>query len=454
MVQAHEVSGKPIEKWKKEFPILKDITALKPVFWINPSMKNVKEVPGFPVSKNDILDAEERWKRFAPFLEKVFPETKETKGIIESPIRPIPNMKSQLENHYSEKISGSLYLKCDNELPIAGSIKARGGIYEVLKHAETLAIKNGFITKDESYEKFAAPEFKKFFSQYTIGVGSTGNLGLSIGIISATLGFNVMVHMSADAKQWKKDLLRAKGARVIEYEADFSTAINQGREQSTHDPHSYFVDDENSQDLFLGYSVAALRLKDQLEQKRITVDHKHPLFVYLPCGVGGAPGGITFGLKHVFGDQVHCFFVEPTHSPAVLIGLVTGKHEKVSVQDFGIDNRTEADGLAVGTPSSFATGSSEKLVSGIYTIKDDELFKILALLMDSEGLKVEPSAASGLQGPIRLQQQSDYIESHGLTKYMAQATHIAWATGGLLVPKEDMERFYAKGKKILDEIRH
>ena len=129
-------------------------------------------------------------------------------------------MKNELNSRYVAQIKGELFLKCDNELPIAGSIKARGGVYEVLYYAEQLALEAGLIQQDEDYSVFSNENFTSFFKQFTIGVGSTGNLGLSIGIIAAKLGFSVSVYMSSDAKKWKKDLLRAKGATVIEFAGD------------------------------------------------------------------------------------------------------------------------------------------------------------------------------------------------------------------------------------------
>ena len=435
-----------IEGWKQRYPLLKDIIELKEVMWLNPSARKMAEVEGLAVDRQDMERAEALWERFAPFIAQAFPETASQGGIIESPLKRVDSMKQQLNSFFQASITGGLYVKCDNDLPIAGSVKARGGIYEVLQHAEQMALAAGMIDASKDYSQFASERFHRFFNGYSIGVGSTGNLGLSIGIVGAKLGFRTTVYMSDDAKQWKKNLLREKGATVRECSGDFSKAISEGREATKRDPTAYFVDDEKSRHLFLGYSTAAFRLKMQLQEQGVIVNADHPLFVYLPCGVGGAPGGIAFGLKQVYGDSVHCFFAEPTHSPAVLIGLLTGEKEKVCVQDFGIDNRTEADGLAVGRPSSFASSSSEQLVSGAYTLEDDELFKLLKLLSDSEGMFIEPSAAAGFPGPQKIL-ATGYAAANGLN--WENVNHVVWATGGALVPDDDRHQFYAKGKELL-----
>ncbi|MCX7884585.1 MAG: D-serine ammonia-lyase [Caloramator sp.] len=416
--------------------ILEEIISLQPVFWENKKKKDSNVLKEMELSYEDIIDAEKRLRRFAPLIKKLFPETED--GIIESPLIEICDMKDELEELYNKDINGRLFLKCDSHLKVAGSIKARGGIYEVLKHAENLAIKENLLSLDDDYSKLSDEKFKKFFSNYKIAVGSTGNLGLSIGIISAALGFKVTVHMSRDAKEWKKNLLRQKGAVVIEHSEDYSKAVEKGREECLKDDRAYFIDDENSKDLFLGYSVAALRLFNQLKKEGITIDEKHKLYVYLPCGVGGAPGGITFGLKHIFKDNVHCYFAEPTHSPCMLLGLLTGRHSSIHVKDYGIDNITEADGLAVGSPSKLVCKIADKLIDGIYTIDDDELFKLLFLINQSEKIKVEPSAVAGLLGPTMVNSDENSI-------------HIAWATGGLFVPENLYNNMVYKGKELLNK---
>lgn len=391
-------------------------------------------------------------KRFAPYIAKVFPETKGMNGIIESPLVRVPSMKQSLEQDYQQPILGELLLKCDSHLPISGSIKARGGIYEILKHAEELAFQHQMLTIQDDYSILDSDKFRSFFSQYSIAVGSTGNLGLSIGIMSAKLGFNVTVHMSADAKEWKKDLLRSKNVTVIEYEADYSKAVEEGRLQANADPSCYFVDDENSHDLFLGYAVAASRLQKQLEELEITVNDEHPLFVYLPCGVGGGPGGVAFGLKLLYKDNAHCFFAEPTHSPCMLLGLMTGLHDKISVQDIGIDNVTDADGLAVGRPSGFVGKTMEPFLSGSYTVNDEQLYKLLKKLVDTEGLHLEPSALAGMIGPMKLcKEGTDYLLKHNVTEKVRKGTHIIWGTGGSMVPEEVRKQYYQKGLNLAIE---
>ncbi len=229
----------------ERFPLLKQLIALQETQWFNPNITTLAEgLPHVGLSEQDVQDAAARLRRFAPYIEHVFPETAVNQGIIESPLVTIDHMRRALQSHYQTDMPGKLLLKLDSHLPISGSIKARGGIYEVLAHAEQLALQAGLLHLEDDYRTLASDELRHFFSQHQIAVGSTGNLGLSIGIMSAKLGFRVTVHMSADAREWKKAKLRSHGVTVVEYDSDYGVAVEQGRAQAQNDPSCFFIDDE------------------------------------------------------------------------------------------------------------------------------------------------------------------------------------------------------------------
>ncbi len=437
-------------------------------FWVNPGFVPPTGEAGAGASETaetagvagdgklvDIDDAEARLARFAPFIERMFPEVKD--GIIESPLTELTGLDGigklaelagapDIATAGAPAKAGRLFIKQDSHLPISGSVKARGGIYEVLKLAEKLAVDAGMLQWDpqtgehENYAKLGDPEMKEFFSKYKVAVGSTGNLGLSIGIISAAIGFEVTVHMSADARQWKKDMLRSKGVTVVEYPDDYEAAVAQGRREAQADPTCHFVDDENSLDLFAGYSVAGKRLKKQMDDLGITVDKDHRMYVYLPCGVGGAPGGVAYGIREIFGEGAYCFFAEPTHAPCMALGLISGKLNGIAVGDIGIDGKTEADGLAVGRPSGLVAKAMQTQLAGCFTVEDEKLYPYLAALQDASGIFIEPSACAAFEG-LRYLCNDAFAPAPD-----ENSIHVIWATGGNMVPAEEKKAYYERGK--------
>lgn len=446
------VAGRSLESWITDFPLITQLQEMKELAWFNPDIAPTaaEGISDVGLTEADIKEASARLKRFAPYIQKVFPEAAATAGIIESPLQAVPSLRQQIEARNNVRMPGALWAKLDSMLPISGSIKARGGIYEVLKHAEEIALKHELITIESDYSVLDSDEAREVFGKYRVAVGSTGNLGLSIGIMSAKLGFRASVHMSSDARQWKKDKLRSHGVEVVEYDSDYSIAVAAGRKQAEGDDSIYFVDDENSTSLFLGYAVSGHRLAGQVQAMEIEVSEENPLIVHLPCGVGGGPGGVAFGLKIEFGDAVRCVFAEPTHCPSMLLGVMTGAHDAVAVQDFGIDNVTAADGLACGRPSGFVGKAMGRLIDGYYTVSDDEMYRLVAQAYDTEGLRMEPSSATSLLGPAHVAAATDYRERIGLDdEKLARATHIAWITGGNMVPEDEMNSYIETGHNLL-----
>ena len=100
-----------------------------------------------PCTKEEIFDTEARLVRFAPLLAELFDEAAEHAGIIESELLEIPRLSREL-------LPGAkMLLKADHDLPVAGSIKARGGIYNVLCFAEKLCLDRGLLTFSDNYRR-------------------------------------------------------------------------------------------------------------------------------------------------------------------------------------------------------------------------------------------------------------------------------------------------------------
>lgn len=419
-------------------PVIERLTRQEPTAWFNPAVTSAAAgLAASGLSPHMVDDAAARLDRFAPWIARAFPDTAPAGGVVESPLVHAPRMQSELGMS-----GGRLLLKRDDVLPVSGSVKARGGVHEVLEYAESLAVREGLLPPagadtTADYGAFATEPFRELMGKHRVVVGSTGNLGLSIGITSAALGLNATVHMSVHAQAWKKELLRGLGVDVIEHRTDYTAAVEAGRKAAEADPATHFVDDEHSLSLFSGYAVAGRRVAEQLATQNITVDADHPLFVYLPCGIGGAPGGVAYGLTLEFGDAVHCMFAEPTAAPCMMLGVHTGLHDQVSVGELGLDTRTVADGLAVGRPSGFVGRSVQGLVDGYYTVTDHRMMSLVRALYACEGMLVEPSAAAALDGPRWVAQDAEYARRTNLSpRRRANATHVAWLTGGGMVPQE------------------
>ena len=135
------------------------------------------------------------------------------------------------------------------------------------------------------------------------------------------------------------------------------------------------------------------------------------------------------------------------------LGFATGLHNEISVQDLGLDNRTAADGLAVGRASGFVGKFIMPFISGSYTLDDDRMFVMLADLAETEDIRLEPSALAGMYGPVltaKDERFSEYLKKEGIAGSVKNGIQLVWATGGNMVPENEIEGYIARGTELRD----
>jgi D-serine dehydratase len=376
-----------------------------------------------PITLDHLAEAAARMERFRPALAALFPAAG-WDGRVRSELLDYP---------HSPDLPRDLLIKADHALPMTGSVKARGGVYALLRHVEEVAFDEAVIRAGDDYSALITPAAKDVFARHTVAVSSTGNLGFSIGLVARAFGMRAQIHMSRDAKMWKKERLVRLGAEVVEHNCDFTQTVARGRDAAARSGAA-FIDDETSRDLFIGYALAADELISQLAERGITPTLDRPLIVYLPCGVGGAPGGVTFGLKARLGNAVMCVFVEPIASAGMMAALSTGNGRSVSIYDIGLDNDTVADGLAVPTASQFVLDQIGHLIDAVVALPDQSMVEWVGRAWREAGLRLEPSAAASLAA-IR-----PFLDNFSDERC---AVNVAWATGGSLLPHEEFDKLLA-----------
>ncbi len=380
-----------------------------------------------PISLEDVTEAQARFTRFEPVLRALFPADGWDGQI-----------RSELID-YPVSIAPNLLVKCDHALPMAGSVKARGGVYELLCYVEDLALQRGLLTPGQSLETLLSPASLAVLGTCRVVVASTGNLGFAIGRVARALGLQAQIHMSHDAKTWKKDRLKAIGASVVEHDCDYTGAVARARHAAEAEG-AYFIDDEDSRRLFVGYAAAAAELAGQLAARKLEIGAGSPLIVYLPCGVGGAPGGITAGLKQIFGQHVLAVFVEPIASACVFAALAVGGGAPVSVYDFGLNNDTIADGLAVPSASPLVLQAIGRNIDAVVAVTDQAMVQWVRRAWAEAGLRVEPSGVSGFAA---LAPFLDQARAAGLIKDETRPVHVVWTTGGSMLPQAEFAALLA-----------
>ena len=417
---------------------LMDCLEQRHTVWINTDLP-VCTQEGSPYLRGEEIEtAYQRLQRFRPLLAAVFSSAHmEPVGIL-SPISNVDDLYQALCSHMGCCSPGTMYLKRDDSLPVGGSVKMQGALYHMLCLACGIAQMHlGFDPDGDDPLRLLSPECRSLFQSYSIHVASTGNLGISIGSCAAALGFHGYVHMSEDAADWKRALLRQHGVYVVEYDGPYEEAEIGCYAAAAKDSHGIVVRDD-SREFLLGYAAGVLPLKAQLSAQNIEISQKQPLFVYLPCGGGGAPTGISLGLKLLFGRDVHIFYCEPVLASCMLLGMASGLYEEISLADVGLSSDTLAEGLSVNRPSKHMGMASQSLVSGIITIPDARLLSDLRTLYRCHSIFIEPAAALSLSAPVQFllsEAGRQYLQQRQLSPETQAFVHLAWATGGGLIPE-------------------
>lgn len=242
-----------------------------------------------------------------------------------------------------------IFAKLERNNP-SGSIKDRAALYIVKD-----AIKEGLINKDS-----------------TIIEATSGNMGISLAMISSVLNLKCLIIMPENASKERKQMIEAYGAKVIltKKEEGMEGSVKLANELAKNIKNSFLTSQFNNSSNSKAHYITT--------SKEILKDLNNNLDVFIAgIGTGGTISGCAKRFKKSLKD-VEIIGVEPKSSPLLNKGYASSH----KIQGLG--------------PNFIPNILNTNLIDRIINVRDEDAYEFSRILAKQEGILAGISSGAAL----------------------------------------------------------
>ncbi|WP_246042421.1 threonine ammonia-lyase [Streptomyces globosus] len=214
-----------------------------------------------------------------------------------------------------------------------------------------------------------------------IVAGSSGNHGIALARLAASLGAEVTVVLAGGAHPAKAALIAALGGRTVSVPGGVADRDRRARELAQ-ETGAVLVPSSDHRLVAAGQGTVGLE---------VLADAPDTGTVYVPTGGGGLLAGVCLAAQ---GHPVRVVGVEPACTPRYARSLAAGRPLRLG------PSSTVADGLRGQQPGAVTYPLVRDRVDDMVAVSDAEILAAAALLRRG-GVDAEPSGAVALAGALR-----------------------------------------------------
>ena len=259
----------------------------------------------------------------------------------------------------SDRVGFDAHLKLENELPTA-SFKVRGAYYALWARCRTGPIGE-------------------------VVAASTGNHGAAVAWAARELGVSARIFVPLGANAVKVGRIKALGAQLTEAGADIEGA-RRAAESYVASSRSELLDDATNSDVPTGAGTMGLEILEQLPECASVI---------VPVGDSALIRGVAGAMKAERPDM-RVIGVQAAGAPAYYHSWHSGRVVTTETAD------TIADGLATTRPTESNVAEIRSLVDEMMLVGEREMVDAMRLLLATEGVVAEPSAAASVAALLQL----------------------------------------------------